>query len=122
VLQTKERAPTPYFSVVSPQIHIRVYQGAWERITWYQSSSRAQSIHWGVLMEPKRTRKLIQKTMVEEPTQDLDIPFEIIREEEQEDFENQEDRDKHDDHENEGGATNYNIFHLKTIGGSTQNE
>jgi len=33
-------------------------------------------------MAPKRTRKLIQETMVEEPTQDLDVPFEAIREEE----------------------------------------
>jgi hypothetical protein len=39
--------------------------------------------------------------MVEEPTQDLDVPSEAIREEDQEDFEKQEDRDNHDDHENE---------------------
>jgi hypothetical protein len=32
-------------------------------------------------MAPKRTRKLVQETMVEEPTQDLDVPFEAIREE-----------------------------------------
>jgi hypothetical protein len=37
-------------------------------------------------MAPKKTRKPIQKTMVEEPTQDLDIPSKAIREEEQEDF------------------------------------
>jgi hypothetical protein len=39
--------------------------------------------------------------MVEEPTQDLDVPSEAIREEEQEDFEEQNDHDNHDDHENE---------------------
>ncbi len=37
-------------------------------------------------MAPKKTRKPIQETMVEEPTQDLEVPFEAIREEEQEDF------------------------------------
>jgi hypothetical protein len=39
--------------------------------------------------------------MVEEPTQDLDVPSYAIREEEQEDFEEQENHDNHDDHENE---------------------
>jgi hypothetical protein len=39
--------------------------------------------------------------MVEEPTQDLDVPTKAIREEEQEDFENQRDHDDHDDHESE---------------------
>jgi hypothetical protein len=42
-------------------------------------------------MAPKRTCKPIQETMVEEPTQDFKIPSEVIREEEQEDFEEQED-------------------------------
>ncbi len=51
-------------------------------------------------MAPKKTRKPIQETMVEEPTQDLFIPSEAIREEEQEDFEKQEDYDNRDDHEN----------------------
>jgi hypothetical protein len=36
-------------------------------------------------MAPKRTRKLIHETMVEKPAQDLDVPSEAIREEEQED-------------------------------------
>jgi hypothetical protein len=36
-------------------------------------------------MALKRTRKPIKETMVEEPTQDLDVPFEAVREEEQED-------------------------------------
>jgi hypothetical protein len=35
-------------------------------------------------MAPKKTRKLVQETMVEEPTQDLDVPSKAIREEEQE--------------------------------------
>jgi hypothetical protein len=39
--------------------------------------------------------------MVEEPTENLDVPFEAIREEEQEDFEDQEDHDNRNDHENE---------------------
>jgi hypothetical protein len=39
--------------------------------------------------------------MVDEPTQDLNVWSETIREEEQEDSEEQEDRDNHDDHENE---------------------
>jgi hypothetical protein len=38
-------------------------------------------------MAPKKTRKLIQETMMEEPTQDREVPPEVIREEEQEDFE-----------------------------------
>ncbi len=42
-------------------------------------------------MAPKKTHKPIQETMVEESTQDLEVPFEAIREEEQEDFEEQED-------------------------------
>ncbi len=39
--------------------------------------------------------------MVEEPTQDLDVPSKAIREEEQEDFEKQVDRDTHNDYGNE---------------------
>ncbi len=52
-------------------------------------------------MAPKRTCKLVQETMVEEPTQDLDVLFEAISEEEQEDSEEQEDYENCDDHENE---------------------
>jgi hypothetical protein len=37
--------------------------------------------------------------MVEEPAQDLKVPIEAIKEEEQEDFENEEDPDIHGDHE-----------------------
>jgi hypothetical protein len=39
--------------------------------------------------------------MVKEPTQDLDVPSEVMKEEEQKDFEDQEDRDNRNDHENE---------------------
>jgi hypothetical protein len=52
-------------------------------------------------MAPKKTRKLMQKSLVDEPTHDLDVHFEAIREEEQEDFENEEVRDICGDHENE---------------------
>jgi hypothetical protein len=52
-------------------------------------------------MAPKRNRKLVQKTMVEKPTHDLNVPSKAIREEEQEDSKKQEDRDNYDDHENE---------------------
>jgi hypothetical protein len=43
----------------------------------------------------------MQETMVEEPTQDLDVPLEAIREEEQEDLVDHGAHDNHDDHENE---------------------
>jgi hypothetical protein len=33
-------------------------------------------------MTPKKTRKLIHETMVEKPTQDLNVPSETIKEEE----------------------------------------
>ncbi len=52
-------------------------------------------------MAPKKTYKPVQETMVEEPTHDLNVPFEAIREEEQEDFEDQEDCDNCNDHDNE---------------------
>jgi hypothetical protein len=52
-------------------------------------------------MALKKTRKPVQETVVEEPTQDLDVPFGAIKEEEQEDYEEQEDQENHDDYENE---------------------
>ncbi len=52
-------------------------------------------------MAPKKTRKLVQETMVDKPTQDLEVPSEAIREEKQEDYEKQEYQDNHDGHENE---------------------
>jgi hypothetical protein len=39
--------------------------------------------------------------MVEEPTQDPEVPTKAIREEEQKDSENEKDYDIHGDHENE---------------------
>jgi hypothetical protein len=39
--------------------------------------------------------------VVEKPTQDLDVPSEAIREEEQDDLEEQEDQENLDDHESE---------------------
>jgi len=72
-------------------------------------------------MAPKRTRKLIQKTIVEKPTQDLDVPFEGIREEEQEDSEedrdvhDEEDCDVHDDHENEKEQPTIILFTLEQL-------
>jgi hypothetical protein len=52
-------------------------------------------------MAPKKTRKPVQETVVEEPTQDLNVPPKTIREEEQKGSEDEGDRDDLDDHENE---------------------
>jgi hypothetical protein len=38
-------------------------------------------------MAPKNTCKLVQKTMVEGPTQDVNVPFEAIKEEKKKDYE-----------------------------------
>jgi hypothetical protein len=38
-------------------------------------------------MPPKKIRKLVQKTPVEKPTQDLEVPPGVIGEEELEDYE-----------------------------------
>ncbi len=57
-------------------------------------------------MAPKKTCKLVQETMVEEPTQDLDVPFEAIREEEQED---------HNSHDNYGNEEEQLIIVLFTL-------
>jgi len=51
--------------------------------------------------------------MGEEPTQDLDVPSEAIREEEQEDFEEQEDQENLNDHENEGQQPTTILFTLE---------
>jgi hypothetical protein len=61
-------------------------------------------------MAPKKSRKPMQKTTVEEPTQDLKVLTETIREEEQEDSESEEDYDIHDDHENEEEQPNIVLF------------
>jgi hypothetical protein len=52
-------------------------------------------------MAPKKTRKPVQETVVDEPTQDLDFPPEVIREEEQKGSEDEGDRNDLDDHESE---------------------
>jgi len=66
-------------------------------------------------MAPKKTRKPIQKTMVEKCTQDLDVPSKTIREEEQEDSKNQGDCDNHDDHENEEEQPTTVLFTLEQL-------
>jgi hypothetical protein len=63
-------------------------------------------------MAPKRTRKLIHETMVEEPTQGLDVPSETMTEEEQEDSKDQEDYDNYDDHENKEEQPTIVLFTL----------
>jgi hypothetical protein len=50
-------------------------------------------------MAPKKSRKVVQKTVVEEPTQDPDVPPQTMSGEEQKDSEGEEDRDNHEDHE-----------------------
>ncbi len=52
-------------------------------------------------MAPKKTHKVVQETVVKEPTQDSDVPPQAIRGEDQKDSESEEDRDSHEDHENE---------------------
>jgi hypothetical protein len=52
-------------------------------------------------MAPKKTRKLVQETVVEETTQDLDVPPEPMREEEQDHSEDEGDRASLEEHENE---------------------
>ncbi len=53
--------------------------------------------------------------MVEEPTQDLDVPSEAIREEEQEDSKEQGDCENHDDHENEEEQPTTILFTLEQL-------
>ncbi len=60
-------------------------------------------------MVTKRTRKLEKKTMVEEPTQDLDVLVEAIKMEEQKDSE------KHEDHENEKEEPTTILFILEQL-------
>jgi len=48
--------------------------------------------------------------MVEEPTQDLDVPPKAIREEEQKDFEDEGECDNLDDHESEKEQSNTVLF------------
>jgi hypothetical protein len=48
-------------------------------------------------------------------TQDLDVPFEAIREEEQDDFEEQEDQENLDDHESEEELPTTILFILEQL-------
>jgi hypothetical protein len=52
-------------------------------------------------MAPKKARKPVQETVVDEPTQDLNFPPEAIREEEQKGSEDEGDRDDLNEHESE---------------------
>jgi hypothetical protein len=61
-------------------------------------------------MAPKKTHKLVQETVVEEPTQDQDVPPEAIREEEQKGSEDEGDHDNLDDHESENEQPNAVLF------------
>ncbi len=61
-------------------------------------------------MAPKKTRKPVQETVVEEPTEDLDVPPEAMREEEQKGFEDEGDHDDLDDHESEKEQPNEVLF------------
>jgi hypothetical protein len=56
------------------------------------------------------TRKLVQETVVEEPTQDLDVPPKAMREEAQNNSEDEEDRDSLEDHESEEEQPNEILF------------
>ncbi len=54
-------------------------------------------------MAPKKSRKVVQETVVEEPTQDSNVPPQAMSGEEQKDSEGEQDRDNHEDHESEEG-------------------
>jgi hypothetical protein len=66
-------------------------------------------------MATKMTCKPIQETMVGKPTQDLNLPSEAIRQEEQEDFEDEEDYDNHDNHENEKDQPTIVLFNPQQL-------
>ncbi len=61
-------------------------------------------------MAPKKPRKLVQETMVEEATQDPEVPLEVIKEEEQKNSEDQEAQEEQDDHESEEEQTRTVMF------------
>jgi len=61
-------------------------------------------------MAPKKTRKLVQETVVEETTQDLDVPPEPMREEEQDHSKDEGDRTSLEEHENEEERANGVLF------------
>jgi len=61
-------------------------------------------------MAPKKSRKVVQKTVVKEPTQDPNVPTQAMSGEEQKDFEGEENRDSHEDHESEEEQPNAVLF------------
>jgi hypothetical protein len=66
-------------------------------------------------MAPKKSRKVVQETMVEEPTQDPDVPPQAMSGEEQKDSEGEQDRDSHEDHESEEEQPNAVLFTLEQL-------
>ncbi len=61
-------------------------------------------------MAPKKSRKVVQETVVEEPTQDPDVPPQAMSGEEQKDSEGEQDHDSHEDHESEEEQPNAVLF------------
>jgi hypothetical protein len=61
-------------------------------------------------LRQKKTRKVVQETVVEDSTQDPDVPPQAIRGKEQNDFKGVEDHDSHEDHENEEEQPNTILF------------
>ncbi len=66
-------------------------------------------------MAPKKSRKVVQETMVEKPTQDPDVPPQAMGEEEQKDSEGEQDHDSHEDHESEEEQPNAVLFTLEQL-------
>jgi hypothetical protein len=61
-------------------------------------------------MAPKKSCKVAQEIVVEERTQDPNVPPQAMRGEEQNVSEGEEDRDSHEDHENEEEQSNAVLF------------
>jgi hypothetical protein len=68
-------------------------------------------------MAPKKSRKVVQETMVEEPTQDPNVPTQdpnvppqAMSGEKQKDSEGEQDHDSHEDHESEEEQPNVVLF------------
>ncbi len=80
VLRTKERTLVPcLFIVFTLDLQLSLSRSLGVR--------HMVSEYWGVPMAPKRTHKLVHETMVEDPTEDLNVPSKAIKKEEQHDFE-----------------------------------
>ncbi len=79
-LKCYEARSVPWFFALplfSLQTDLWVYQGASECVTWYQRSGRSWSTYWRFFMALKKSLTLVKETMVEEPTQDLEVPTEL---------------------------------------------